>query len=155
LGNVGAGITGVAAGSDTYQSELLTATFNVQGSLNAAYYRNASWLMSRATGVVLRKAQMAANLFAPVWTRENGRDYLHGFPVQFSASMPTIATGHTPILFGDFKNGYVIGDRGGSGINVKILDQPLATAGQLQLLAYRRTDGRVRRSEAIQAITLA
>jgi HK97 family phage major capsid protein len=57
-------------------------------------------------------------------------------------------------LFGDFKQGYVIGDRGGSGINVKILDQPKATEGILQLLAYRRTDGRIRRAEAIQAITL-
>jgi HK97 family phage major capsid protein len=57
-------------------------------------------------------------------------------------------------LFGDFKDGFVIGDRGGSGINVKILDQPKALEGLLVLLAYRRTDSRVRRSEAIQAITL-
>ena len=41
-----------------------------------------------------------------------------------------------------------------AGINVKILDQPKAVEGILQFLAYRRTDGRVRRSEAIQAITL-
>ena len=38
------------------------------------------------------------------------------------------------MLFGDFKRGYVIGDRGGSGINVKVLDQPLATQGQIVLL---------------------
>ena len=101
------------------------------------------------------KHKMQANLFAPVWTRENGTDYLHGFPVNYSAAMPSIYSGHTPILFGNFKLGYVIGDRGGAGINVKILDQPLATAGQLIILAYRRTDGRIRRSEAIQAITLA
>jgi HK97 family phage major capsid protein len=69
--------------------------------------------------------------------------------------MPAIAAGNTPVLFGDFKTGYVIGDRGGSGVNVKILDQPKAIEGILQLLAYRRTDGRVRRCEAIQAITLA
>lgn len=68
--------------------------------------------------------------------------------------MPAIAAGNTPILFGDFNQGYVIGDRGGSGINVEILDQPKAVEGILQLLAFRRTDGRVRRSEAIQAITL-
>jgi hypothetical protein len=37
---------------------------------------------------------------------------------------------------------------------VKILDQPLALQGQIALLAYRRSDGRVRRSEAIQAISL-
>jgi HK97 family phage major capsid protein len=94
-------------------------------------------------------------LYSPIWIQEGGKAFLHGYPVVFSGSMPAIATTKTPVLFGDFKSGYVIGDRGGSGINVKILDQPLATAGQLILLAYRRTDGRVRRSEAIQAITLA
>jgi len=155
IGNTGTGVTGVAAGSDTYASELLNATFDVLGKLNAAYHPGAGWVMNRATGVVIRKAQMAANLFAPVWTRENGQDYLHGYPVTFDGNMPNVASTKTPVLFGNFKAGYVIGDRGGSGINVKILDQPKATEGQVILLAYRRTDGRVRRSEAIQAITLA
>lgn len=155
IGNTGAGVTGVAAGSDNYASELMQASFDVQGKLNSVYHPGACWFMARATGTVLRKAQAAANYFQPLWTRENGQDYFHGYPVAYSSFMPTIATGHTPILFGNFKDGYIIGDRGGSGINVKILDQPLASQGQLMLLGYRRTDGRVRRSEAIQAITLA
>lgn len=154
VGNTGAGVTGVVAGSDNYASELLAATFDVQSTLKTAYHQNAGWLMSRATATVIKKQQSQSNLFTPVWTRENGKDYLHGYPVTFSTAMPAIAAGNTPVLFGDFKQGYVIGDRGGSGINVKILDQPKATEGILMLLAYRRTDGRVRRSEAIQAITL-
>jgi HK97 family phage major capsid protein len=154
-GRTGAGVTGVLVGTDSYGSELLVATFLVLGELNAAYHPGAAWLMSRATGVTIRRAQMQANLFAPVWTRENGQDYLHGYPVVFSAYMPALGASATPILFGDFKQGYIIGDRGGSGINVKILDQPKATEGQIILLGYRRTDGRVRRSEAIQAITLS
>lgn len=155
IGNVGTGITGVAAGSDGYGSELLDASFDIMGKLNAAYHPGAGWLMNRATGVVIRKAQKQANLFAPVWTREAGRDYLHGYPVTFSASMPSIYSGHTPVLFGNFSDGYLIGDRGGAGINIKILDQPKALEGQIVILGYRRNDGRVRRSEAIQAITLA
>ena len=155
IGNTGAGVTGVLVGTDNYGSELIDASFDVLGKLNAAYHPGASWLMARATGVAIRKAQRQANLFQPIWTRENGRDYLHGYPVTFDGYMPAIAAGATPLLFGDFKVGYVIGDRGGSGINVKILDQPKATEGLLVLLGYRRTDGRVRRSEAIQAITLA
>ena len=126
IGNTGAGVTGVAAGSDNYASELMRASFDVQGKLNSVYHPGACWFMARATGTVLRKAQAAANYFAPLWTRENGQDFFHGYPVAYSSFMPTIATGHTPILFGNFKDGYIIGDRGGSGINVKILDQPLA-----------------------------
>jgi len=154
IGNTGAGVTGVLVGSDNYGSELLDATYDVQGTLKGAYHEGASFLMQRATGVLLRKAQKQANLFEPVFTRSNGQDFLHGYPVTYSTAMPAVGAGNTPVLFGNFKLGYVIGDRGGSGINIKILDQPLATQGQIILLAYRRTDGRVRRSEAIQAITL-
>lgn len=151
IGNTGAGVTGVA---DT-GSALLDATYDVQASLNAAYHGNASFLMARSTGVALRKAQKQANLFEPVFTRSNGQDYLHGYPVSYSASMPAMALSATPVLFGDFNAGYIIGDRGGAGISLKFLDQIKAPQGKLVLLAFRRTDGRVRRSEAIQAITIA
>jgi HK97 family phage major capsid protein len=66
-----------------------------------------------------------------------------------------MALSATPVLFGDFNAGYIIGDRGGAGISMKFLDQIKAPQGKLVLLAFRRTDGRVRRSEAIQAITIA
>ncbi len=155
IGNTGVGVTGVGSGTtDGYASELLDATFDVQGVLKGAYHENASFLMQRSTGILLRKAQKQANLFEPVFTRSGGRDYLHGMPVTYSTAMPAVAASATPVLFGDFRQGYCIGDRGGAGINIKVLDQPLATQGQVILLAYRRTDGRVRRSEAIQAITL-
>lgn len=158
IGNVGTG-TGSAYATDSTGMYLLDSTMDAVGTLKASYYGAAAWLMSRATAVAIRKAQLQANLFAPVWTRENGRDFLHGFPVSYSSSMPSLptatTTGVTPILFGSFQDGYVIGDRGGSGTFVKILDQPLATSGQTVLLGYKRVDGRVRRSEAIQAISIS
>lgn len=154
IGNTGAGVAGVVAGSDNYASELLTATFDVQSTLKTAYHSGASWLMSRATATVIKKQQSKSNLFTPVWTRENGKDFLHGYPVTFSTAMPAIGAASTPVLFGNFSTGYVIGDRGGSGLNIKILDQPKAVEGIVQILCYRRSDGRVRRSEAIQAISL-
>jgi HK97 family phage major capsid protein len=138
---------------------LLNATDDVLGTLKGSYFPNAAWLMSHATAVAIRKACRQANLFASIWTREGGRDFLHGFPVSYSANMPALPTatsaGVVPILFGSFQDGYVIGDRGGAGTFVKILDQPLATAGQTILLGYKRVDGRVRRSESIQAITIS
>jgi HK97 family phage major capsid protein len=153
-GNVGTGVTGEAADSS---GNLLSvaATFDVMGVLKAYYYNdNTRWLMARATGIELRKAQAQSNLFAPVFTSQGGKDYLHGIEVVYSSSMPAIAAGATPVYLGDFKAGYIIGLRGGEGVNVKILDQPLASVGLLQILGYQRVDGRVRRSEAIQGITL-
>jgi HK97 family phage major capsid protein len=138
---------------------LLNAVDDVLGTLKGSYFQNAAWLMSRATAVAIRKAQRQANLYAAVWTRENGRDLLHGFPVSYSSNMPALPTatsaGVVPILFGSFQDGYVIGDRGGAGTFIKILDQPKATLGQTILLGYKRVDGRVRRSEAIQAVTVS
>ncbi len=127
----------------------------IQGKLNAVYHPNASWLMSRATSIIVRNAQLQSNLFYPTFTRVGNQEFLFGYPVEFATAMPAAARGASPVLFGDFKRGYIIGDRGGSGINVKVLDQPLASQGLIQLLAYRRTDGRVRRSEAIMQYTIA
>jgi HK97 family phage major capsid protein len=148
IGNVGVGVVEEA---DT-NGNLVTISgiLDLIGSLNALYHPNASFLMARATGIVLRKAQVQSNLFNPAWSSVGGQDYLFGYPVEYSSSMPSASRGNTPILFGDFKRGYIIGDRGGSGINVKVLDQPKAAQGLITLLTYRRTDGRVRRSEAIQ-----
>jgi HK97 family phage major capsid protein len=138
---------------------LLNALDDILGTLKGSYYQNAAFLLSRATFAAIVKAQRQANLFAPVVTRENGRNMIHGVPAIFSQNMPSLPTATTagvvPILFGSFQDGYVIGDRGGAGTFVKILDQPLATAGQTVLLGYKRVDGRVRRSEAIQAITVS
>jgi HK97 family phage major capsid protein len=153
LGNVGAGVSEEPDTAGNLVS--IDGTLDLVGTLNAAYHPNASWLMNRTTSIIIRKAQRQANLFEPVFTRTGGQDYLHGYPVEYSASMPTAARGSCPALFGDFRQGYVIGDRGGAGINVKVLDQPLAVNGQIVLLAYRRTDGRVRRSEAIQSYNIA
>ncbi len=134
----------------------LDSIYDLVATLNGLYHTDAAFLMQRATGLFIRKLQRQANLFEPVWTRENGKDYLLGYPVSFSQSMPDGSTDQDkPIVFGSFKRGYVIGDRGGSGINVKVLDQPKAVEGITQLLAYRRTDGRVRRSEALKALKLA
>ncbi len=153
IGNVGEGVTEEPDTDGNLIS--IDGTLDLVGKLNAVYHPNASWLMSRATSILIRKAQRQANLFEPVFTRVGKQDYLHGYPIEYSSSMPAAARGAAPMLFGDFKAGYVIGDRGGSGISVKVLDQPLAQQGQIVLLAYRRTDGRVRRSEAIQQYNIA
>jgi len=162
FGNTGTG-TGSAyelTGASTDAALLLNSLFDVTATLKGAYQANASWIMSRATGLAIRRAQMQTNLFAPVATVDaDGTERILGRPVFYDVNAPALPTATTagvvPILFGDFKQGYIVGVRGGAGINVKILDQPFAMQGQLAILAYRRLDGRVRRAEAIQAITIS
>jgi HK97 family phage major capsid protein len=162
FGNTGTG-TGNAyqlTGASTDGMLLLDALYDVVATLRATYQANAVWVMNRATGLAIRRAQMQANLFVPVFSVDaDGTERILGKPVFYDVNAPALPTATTtgvlPILYGDFKAGYIVGVRGGAGINVKILDQPWANQGQLGILAYRRLDGRVRRSEAIQSIKVS
>ena len=155
VGNCGSGVTEEPDSGGNLIS--IQGTLDILGKLKATYHKNASWVMQRATSLIIRKAQASASpaLFEPVFRRENGIDLLHGYPVEYSTQIATAARGATPILFGDFKKSYVIGDRGGPALFVKTVDQTLATSGLLNLLFYRRTDGRVRVAEAVQQYNVA
>ena len=163
FGNTGTGsgttyaLTGTAS---TDGAALLGALFDTVASLKGFYQANASWVMARSTGLAIRRAQMAANLYVPVATVDpDGTERILGRPVFYDVNAPVLPTATTagvlPILFGDFKVGNLIGVRGGAGINVKLLDQPWAAQGQLGILAYRRVDSRVRLTEAIQQIKVS
>lgn len=163
FGNTGTGTGSAYELTGTASSDgllLLESLFDVTATLKGQYQAGAVWIMSRATGLAIRRAQMQANLFVPIATTDpDGTERILGKPVFYDVNAPALPTatsaGVVPILYGDFKQGYLIGVRGGAGINVKVLDQPWAAQGQLGILAYRRLDGRVRRSEAIQSVTIS
>ena len=163
VGNTGTGtgaayaITGTAS---TDAQTLIDSLYDITGTLKAFYQPNASWVMSRATAMSIRRAQSQSNLYIPVVRQtDDGTVYVLDRPVYFDSNMPslptTTTTGVIPIIFGDWKQGYVIGVRGGGGVNIKILDQVKATTGTLVILAYRRIDGRVRAAEALQQISFS
>ena len=53
----------------------LDSIYDLVATLNGLYHTDAAFLMQRATGLFIRKLQRQANLFEPVRTRENGKDY--------------------------------------------------------------------------------
>jgi HK97 family phage major capsid protein len=155
LGNID---TGVAAATPDTAGNLLSidATWQILSTLKDDYHANASWLMQRTTALALRRAQIQTNYYERVFRRENGVDLLHDYPVNYSASMPSVAAGNTPVIFGDVKAGYIIGDRFGSAVRMKVIDQDLEKTmeGIYPVLIFRRTDGRVRIPEALKALVL-
>jgi len=158
----GTGIAlGYLNGATTANSAALgiNSILDLTGDLKQAYYANASFLLNRQTLIALFKAQIAASQFQTYITYDAaGSARLLGYPVFFSSSMPTFAAGSPPttgaVLFGDFAAGWVIGDRGGSGIQAKVLDQVSAVNGVTVILGYRRTDQRCRIQEAVQLMTV-
>jgi HK97 family phage major capsid protein len=133
------------------------AIWELIASLKATYYPTASFLLSRSTALGIRRAQVGSGeYFEPIFHRENGVDLLAGFPVEYSSQMPTAARAATPVLFGAFDRGYVVGDRQGPALLVKVLDGAAsALSGLRDILFFRRTDGRVKDALAIQALTIA
>jgi HK97 family phage major capsid protein len=127
-------------------------------ALKEAYYANASFLANRQTLINLYKTQIASSQFQNFVTWDDTGAYrLLGFPVAFSSQMPTFAASPSTsgaVLFGDFRAGWVIGDRGGSAIRAKVLDQVAALNGQTIILGYRRTDQRCLLAEAVQVMTV-
>ena len=136
----------------------IDAVLDLTGDLRQAYYIGAKFLMNRQTFIALLKAQIAANQFQTFVTWDaDGKGRLLGYEVEFSSQMPVYAASPAvdgAILFGDFPQFAVIGDRGGSAIRAKVLDQVAALNGQTVVLGYRRTDQRVRIQEAVKALTI-
>ena len=146
---------GILNGASVVQTVSLTAAtaLDLTGFLPAAYYDNASWLMHRRTGIAFRKAQIAASQFQTYFTDDGqGNERLFGYPIVYSSQMPVYAASPSvtgAVAFGDFATAAVIGDRGGSAIAIKILDQVNALNGVIDVLGYRRTDQRIRVPEAV------
>lgn len=136
LGNgttaTGASITGGAATLG------INPIIDTMGTLNRAYYNNASWLVNRQEFNRLLKAQVAANQFQTFVTFDpNGAARLFGYDVAFSAEMPVFVASpavNGSWMFGDFKSFATIGDRGDSNIRIKVLDQVAALNGQTVIL---------------------
>ena len=93
FGNTANG-TGTAyelTGASTDGVLLLNSLFDVTSTLRAAYQPNASWILSRATGLAIRRAQMQANLFAPVATVDaDGTERILGRPVFYDPNAPAL-----------------------------------------------------------------
>ena len=68
-----------------------------------------------------------------------------------ATDMPDVAGGAKPVLFGDFRRGYMIVDR----INLSIMRDPFtqASSGNVRYLARRRVGGQVILPEALTTIT--
>ena len=79
--------------------------------LDAAYRRNATWLMSSLTAATIAKIKDADG--RPIWQQSllmGQPDMLLGRPVEIDEGMPAPPAGQLAIAFGDFKAGYLIND---------------------------------------------
>ena len=130
--------------------DLINAAHNVK----AEYARNGSFILSRSTLAAVRKMQDGEGqyVFQPgVYAMGVGSNIL-GHPIVECTDMPAVANGTVPVVFGDFRRGYMIVDR----TVLSIMRDPFtqASSGNVRYIARRRVGGQVILDEALTKITI-
>lgn len=119
----------------------------------SVYAKTSRWVMNRATMLAASLLKTGTGVYlltqltgAPGWN-------IMGSQVLEAVDMPDVAAGTFPVLFGDFRKGYVIVDR----IAIAILRDPFtqAASGAVRFHARKRVGGQVVMAEAIWKLEIA
>lgn len=121
----------------------------------SVYDNGSSWLMAKRTAFALRKAQIEANQFTPFFTTQNGRSYFHDYPVYYSSKMEDVGSPAADnVVFGNFKDGFIIGDRNNSAVLIKVDDITSFKDGVINVFFYRRSGSLVRNQNSLRQYAL-
>jgi len=121
-------------------------------TLQSAYRPNSTWVMNSATTGAVRKLKGSDNNY--LWQpglAAGVPDTLLGRPVSVWEQSADIADNALPILFGDFRRGYLLCERAG----LRILRDPYSTAGYVKYYVRRREGGIVLNNDAVKAIKIS
>lgn len=120
--------------------------------LPSAFTGNARFVMNRKTMGVVRKLKDGQNnyLWQPSYVAGQPAT-LAGFPVTEMPDMPDVAANAIPIMFGDFRQGYLIVDR----IGVRVLRDPYTKKPYVLFYTTKRVGGGVVNPEPLRALRVA
>lgn len=141
--------SGNATGFDTAPELKL---IDLVHSLKSGHRQGAVFVMNTATLASVRKLKAADGSF--LWQpglMEGAPARLLGYPVIEAEDMPDIAAGNFPIAFGNFRNGYLIAERG----TTRILRDPYTNKPFVHFYATKRVGGQVLDSEAIKLLKIS
>ena len=121
---------------------------NLVYSLPSAFTGNASFAMNRSTQGAIRllKDSTSNYIWQPALVAGQPASLL-GYPCEEVAAMPNIAAGAKPVLFGDFKQTYLIIDRKG----IRVLRDPYTNKPYVMFYTTKRVGGGVNNPEAMKA----
>lgn len=131
-----------------------TALLDVQTELKSYYMSNARYVFGRTTLRAIRNMKDGNGQYLWQPSYQAGVPMLvAGFPYTVAVDMPTIATGNKPVLFGDFRQGYMIVDR----LEMQVQTDPYSSmeSGMVRFVGRRRVGGGVVVPEALCTITIA
>lgn len=147
-------VTGAAIGKTGATGQTLTVTFDdlidLQHSIDPAYRQNARWMFGDATLRTARKLKdSTGNPIFNVGVAGGTPDTLLGTSYVINQDMPAPAANAKSVLFGDFREAYVI--RLVTGVNLLRLNERYADFLQVGFLAFQRADGTLQNGAAVRA----
>ena len=137
------GVTAAAATAVTYD-ELVS----LKHSLKQRFRGKASWIMNPATYTAICK--LKDNNGQPYFKEDEYK--ILGRPVIESDSMPIMAAGKKPIIFGDL-SGYTI--KATKSVEVQVLREKFATKNMIGVLAFGEYDAKITDSKKVSSLTMA
>lgn len=146
-----AGIAEITAGGVVVIADVL---IKLMYSMPQQYRNNGSWLMNGTTLGILRTLKDTQGNYLWQPSIQAGQpSTLLGRPVIEDPTMPDIANGAYPIIYGDFSKAYRIYDR----VGMSILRDPYtqATKGLVRFHARRRVGGGPILTEALRKLKMA
>lgn len=136
-------------GAEISADDLLTLQF----SLRRPYRKSACWLTSDAGLAMIRRLKDTTGNF--IWQpslTETEPSRLFGQPIYTSEFMPAPTAGNVAVLYGDFKDYFLIGERG--QMEMQPLRELYAMSGQVAYLMTSRVDSVLSNPEAIRGLKI-
>ena len=136
-------------GAEISADDLLTLQF----SLRRPYRKSAVWLTSDAGLAMIRRLKDTTGNF--IWQpslTETEPSKLFGQSIYTSEFMPAPTAGNVAVLYGDFKNYFLIGERG--QMEMQPLRELYAMSGQVAYLMTSRVDSVLSNPEAIRGLKI-
>lgn len=121
-------------------------------SARKGYRANGLFMFNSLTLASIRKLKDSQGNYLWVPGLEAGKSsQILGYGYEENEDMPDVAAGAKPILFGDFKRGYLIVDR----IGTRVLRDPYSNKPYVGFYTTKRVGGMLQDSRAIKALEIA
>lgn len=128
------------------------AVLDLVYSLPKKYRQNARFLTNNLTIAKLRKLKDGDGNYLWQPSAQAGQPAtFHGYGLAEDENMPDVAANALPMLFGDFKRGYLIIDRMG----VRVLRDPYTKKPYVLFYTTKRVGGGVQNPECLRALKVA
>lgn len=132
--------------ADSAPGDVLIKTTDL---LKSQYRPGAVWMMNSSTSSVIRclKDGQGNYLWQPSFQMERP-DRLLGYPIELDENMPDIGAGTVPIVFGNFRRGYLVVNRRG----MMLVRDEITYPGTIIFNMDLRIGGGVQNSEAFKLV---